>query len=111
MGGSKESIALIRNAEKVSSFCNEVIGDVAGVISGGLAAAIVTLIHAKYSFLNAVILNFLLTAAVAAMTVGGKAVGKRLAIYKSEQIVTRVGKILFWWKRLFHIKQEKRPSK
>ncbi len=111
MGGSKESIALIRNAEKVSSFCNDVIGDIAGVISGGLAAAIVTLIHTKYHFFNAIILNFLLTATVAAMTVGGKAVGKGIAINKSEQIVTKVGKTIFWWKQLFHIKQEKRPNK
>ena len=109
--GSKEAIALIRNAEKVSSFCNDVIGDIAGVISGGLAAAIVTLIHAKYSFFNAVILNFLLTAIVAALTVGGKAMGKGFAIRNSEQIITRVGKVVFYGKRLFHIKHEKRTLK
>lgn len=109
--GSKEAITLIRNAEKVSSFCNDVIGDIAGVISGGLAAAIVALIHAKYSFLNAVILNFLLTAVVAALTVGGKAMGKGFAMRNSESIITRVGKLIFYGKRLFHIKQEKRSGK
>lgn len=109
--GSKEAIALIRNAEKVSSFCNDVIGDIAGVISGGLAAAIVTLIHTKYSFFNAVALNFLLTAIVAALTVGGKAMGKGFAIRNSEYIITHVGKLIFYCKRLFHIKQEKRTSK
>ena len=32
---------LIRNAGKVSSFCNDVIGDISGVISGTASALIV----------------------------------------------------------------------
>ena len=32
--GAKTSVALIRNASKLSNFCNDVIGDICGIISG-----------------------------------------------------------------------------
>ena len=39
--GAKQSIKLIRNANKVSSVCNDVVGDICGVISGTSSALIV----------------------------------------------------------------------
>ena len=36
--GSKESIYLIRNASKISSICNDVIGDICGIVSGSVGA-------------------------------------------------------------------------
>ncbi len=99
--GSRESIALIRSAEKVSNFCNDVVGDTVGVISGGLASAIVALIIAEYKNLNVVVLNLVLAGIVAAVTVGGKAMGKGIAIGKSDVIIARVGIILYYFKRIF----------
>ena len=32
--GALESIRLLRNAERVSSICNDVVGDICGVVSG-----------------------------------------------------------------------------
>ena len=32
--GSQEAIKLLRNAERVSSICNDVVGDICGVVSG-----------------------------------------------------------------------------
>ena len=32
--GAMESIRLLRNAERVSSICNDVVGDICGVVSG-----------------------------------------------------------------------------
>ena len=32
--GAAEALHLLRNAEKVSSFCNDVVGDICGVVSG-----------------------------------------------------------------------------
>ena len=32
--GAKEALYLIRNAEKVASFCNDVVGDICGIVSG-----------------------------------------------------------------------------
>jgi Mg2+/Co2+ transporter CorB len=38
--GAAEALTLLRNAEKVSSFCNDVVGDISGIISGTTAAII-----------------------------------------------------------------------
>lgn len=105
--GSKEAIRLIRNADKVSSFCNDVIGDIAGVISGGLAAAIAVNILKSYSFINAAALNLLLTAVVSAMTVGGKAVGKGIALKCGENIVLKVSVVVYYLKRITPVKKER----
>jgi hypothetical protein len=32
--GATEGLRLIRNAEKVSSICNDVVGDISGIVSG-----------------------------------------------------------------------------
>ncbi len=109
VGGAKESLALIRNAEKVSSFCNDVIGDIAGVISGGLAATIAITVHSQLPFLTALGANLLMTASVSAATVGGKALGKNFSINKSYLIVEKCGVIIYSFKRAFTIsKKEKR---
>ena len=34
VAGAQESIRLLRNAERVSSICNDVVGDICGVVSG-----------------------------------------------------------------------------
>ncbi len=85
--GARAAIALIRNAEKVSSFCNDVVGDVAGIISGATSAIIVAYIVVALKAKSDIIIGMLLTAMVAALTVGGKAMGKSVAIQKSYQIV------------------------
>ena len=36
--GAAEALHLLRNAEKVSSFCNDVVGDICGVVSGSASA-------------------------------------------------------------------------
>ena len=38
--GSQEAIRLLRNAERVSSICNDVVGDICGVVSGAASATI-----------------------------------------------------------------------
>ena len=38
--GAQEAIRLLRNAERVGSICNDVVGDICGVISGSASAAI-----------------------------------------------------------------------
>ena len=86
--GSKECIKLIKNANKTSSICNDVIGDICGIVSGTITAALVVLL------LDKPIISILLTAIVSLLTVCGKAIGKKIAIKKAENIVFVVGKIL-----------------
>ena len=92
--GAKEAVRLIRNADKVGSFCNDVIGDIAGIISGSVVTAVVVMLFASGYFKSQFVLSVILTATVSALTIGGKALGKRVAIEKSSDIVFTVGKII-----------------
>jgi CBS domain containing-hemolysin-like protein len=98
--GAKEAIALIRNNDKVSNFCNDVIGDIAGIISGVATATIVIRIVKIYNLNNSLILSFVITGIVAALTVGGKAVGKTIGIAKSKQIIHKVGHFISYFDKI-----------
>ncbi|MGY0693037.1 hypothetical protein ACW2QC_09655 [Virgibacillus sp. FSP13] len=98
VNGAKESVAIIRNADKFASFCNDVIGDISGIVSG-TASAIVVLQIAKLTGNSEgsptqITLQVLLTSLVAALTVGGKALGKYFAINASTNIVFFAGKAI-----------------
>lgn len=88
--GAKASIKLIKNAAKVANICADVIGDICGVLSGAISA----LISAKISEKIGTDLQFVISASVAAITVGGKAIGKEIANKNSTEIVHFVGIIL-----------------
>ena len=85
--GADRAIKLIKEKDKVSNFCNDVIGDICGIISGSASAAVVTYIVSAAPLLNGFFLGVVVTAVVAALTVGGKAVGKSIAIRYSNSIV------------------------
>ena len=90
--GSKDSIKLIRNASKVANICADVIGDICGVLSGAISALIAVKITEQFGLNNN--LQFLLSALVSALTVGGKAIGKDIANKNSTKIVHAVGRVL-----------------
>lgn len=92
----KTAVRLLKNAEKVSSFCNDVVGDICGVISGATGTSIAASLFATSK--NAFWWTLLLTSAVAALTVGGKALGKRFAMERSVTIVTNVSRIICLFK-------------
>jgi hypothetical protein len=92
--GAKQAIFLIRNADKVSNFCNDVVGDICGVISGTAAAFIVYKFMGGGSGVENSIFGLMITAFVASFTVGGKAMGKAIALQNSNYIVYKVGVIL-----------------
>lgn len=92
--GAKEAVRLIRSADRVGSFCNDVIGDIVGIISGSATTAIVVMLISSGVNLNNFTLTVVITAVVAAITIGGKAAGKRVAIENSNNIVFFVGKII-----------------
>lgn len=91
--GAKQAIMLIRNADKVSNFCNDVIGDICGIISGSTSAIIIARIPFSDGVL-AVLFPLVITGLVAGITIGGKALGKGLAINHANQIVGMVGRFL-----------------
>lgn len=88
--GAKSAIGLIRNANKVSSFCNDVIGDICGIISGTASAYIVLQLAEKTGIGQTALLGTLFSGLLACMTIGGKAMGKTYAIRHCNHIVYRV---------------------
>ncbi|RCX16806.1 hypothetical protein DFR58_10932 [Anaerobacterium chartisolvens] len=92
--GAKQAIALVRNADKVSNFCNDVIGDICGVISGTATTYILITIIKDGSSPETSIAGLAATGLVAAMTVGGKAVGKTIAISNSNYIVYKAAVVI-----------------
>jgi len=89
--GAKQAIRLAKNASSVSSFCNDVVGDVCGIVSGSL----VTILVVNLFINNDLSLwNVIFSSSLSALTVGGKALGKSLGVKKSNDIIYSVGKII-----------------
>ena len=84
VNGAAKALYLIRNAEKVSNLCNDVIGDISGIISGAITALIV------FKFGDNIYLSLGLTGLVAALTIGGKGIGKGFALRYANEIIYRV---------------------
>ena len=93
--GAQASIRLLRNAERVSSICNDVIGDICGVVSGSASATIAAQVLQSIDFSWPQLVTLLMSALVAGLTVGGKAIGKTVAINSCTKIVHSVGKFLY----------------
>lgn len=108
--GAQEAIKLLRNAEKVSSICNDVVGDICGVVSGAASAAIAARVIAEFSVTWPKAVTLVMSAMIAGLTVGGKALGKSIAIESSTDIVHTVGKMIFKWNKMLSFFQKKRKS-
>ena len=102
--GAKTAIVLIRNASKFSNICNDVIGDVCGIISGAAGAIVVLKLNFAVSAYNNLIITILASSIIASITVGGKAIGKHVAITQSNNIVYKVGFMVEKFKKIFNIK-------
>ena len=92
--GAKDSLKLIRNASTVSSVCNDVVGDICGIVSGTTTTVIVVQLQAMFDFIPALVLSVGLTALVSGFTIGGKALGKTVAMKSSTKVVYFVGRVL-----------------
>ncbi len=88
------AISLIKAKDKVSNFCNDVVGDICGIVSGSASAAVVSYIILSFPGISSFFLSLIITATVAAITVGGKAVGKTIAMKYSNFIVYNAARAL-----------------
>lgn len=113
--GAKEAAYISKNAPVFSSFFNDVVGDIAGIVSGAASTAVVfqaakILNTTNGSFLF-IFLTVVLTSIIAALTVGGKAICKTIAIYQSTNIIMFTGKSFYYVNRFLRFFSFKRPSK
>ena len=95
--GAKEALKLLRNADRVSSVCNDVVGDICGIVSGATGAVIVARLQ-KGLNLESVLISVGVTALISGATIGGKALGKPFAMNQSKRVVHLAGRFL----HLFH---------
>lgn len=91
--GSKESIKLIKSASNIANFCNDIIGDICGIVSGSMGAMISIYISNTLN-INPTINALLVASIISSIMVGGKAIGKNIAVKQSDKIVFIVGTIL-----------------
>ncbi len=91
--GARSSLMLIRNAAKVSSICNDVVGDTCGIISGTSAAFIVAQLSGA-GLMDYALLSLFLSGIIAALTIGGKALGKGFAMSRSKKIISFIGRLI-----------------
>ena len=86
-------IKLINNQAKVSSFCNDVIGDICGIISGSAGIIIASTLSNKLNT-DLLITNLIITSTIASLTIGGKSLGKTIALKNNTAIIKTFSKII-----------------
>ena len=96
--GAKQALTLLRNADRVSSVCNDVVGDICGIVSGATGAVIVTQLQ-KGLNLQSVLVSVAVTSLVSGLTIGGKAMGKPFAMKQSTRVVYLAGRFLYLFRR------------
>ncbi|MCQ2011474.1 MAG: hypothetical protein ABF629_14195 [Sporolactobacillus sp.] len=107
MKGAKYSVWLTKNADRVNTFCTDVIGDASAIISGTAASVVVVemmalLVYNKSGVVEYVI-SVIVTSCVAALTVFVKALGKGFAIKNSTKIIYKVGYVMYFAEDHLHI--------
>lgn len=94
--GADIAVKFKKNANKVASFCNDVIGDICGIVSGSAGVMIALSISTALN-IDKFIVSLLVTALIAALTIGGKAIGKSYAINKSNLILYEFAKLISYF--------------
>lgn len=112
--GAQEALMLVKNADRVANFTNDVIGDIAGTIAGALGISLMAQVVLWGSDVKELWLNILVTAVIASVTVTGKAVGKRVAVTRPNQVVLLAGRLIAGFSRVikpFNIRNGKYQKK
>ena len=104
--GAKTAMWLVKNSSTVASICNDVIGDIFGIISGACSAAIVVKISFSLDISWQRWLAIGTAALISALTIGGKAFMKNIAIKNSKEFVLFVARFL-----AFFVPEERRRYK
>lgn len=92
--GAKTALWLTKNSDTVSSVCNDIVGDIFSIISGACSAALVVKITMSLQQTWQIVLSIAVSAIVSAMTIGGKAFMKKIAIDNSKDFVMFVARVL-----------------
>lgn len=107
MRGARYAVWLTKNADRVNTFCTDVIGDISSIISGTAASVVVievmVLISKNSDGVIEYILSVVVTCIVAALTVFVKALGKTFAIGNATRIIYSAGYVIYFAEHHLHI--------
>lgn len=92
--GTKSAINLVKNRSKVANICNDVVGDICGIISGGLGAILALNISIIVN-INITLISLIFAALISSLTVCGKALFKNIAVKNANEIIYKIGKIIY----------------
>jgi CBS domain containing-hemolysin-like protein len=96
LGGATQALWLVRHADRVANFCNDIVGDIAGTISGAAGATIAVQVARMIDLPEAnLVTGLIVVGFVTGLTVGGKAGGKTIAVRYANDVVLRVGRLLY----------------
>ncbi|MGI6453357.1 MAG: DUF21 domain-containing protein [Syntrophomonadaceae bacterium] len=100
VSGAQQAVKIVQNADRVANFCNDVIGDIAGTLSGAIGAAIVINLADELGVSDLVLSSAVMTGLIASLTVGGKAIGKNVAVKNANCIIFRTAVVMNWWEKI-----------
>ncbi len=108
--GVKTAMWFVKHADKVSSICTDVVGDICSIVSGASGMAIALILVNQFSGASSVMLSILVSSLIASLTVLGKALGKTFAINNPTKILLGTSKFLefFWFKNKKTSKKSKK---
>jgi len=96
--GAKLAVKFKKNADKVSSFCQDVIGDICGIVSGSTGAVIsikiMDILNTDSLFITLIVMGI-----ISSLTIGGKAMEKAIAINKNNEILYKFSVIVSYFIR------------
>ncbi len=98
--GARHAVRLVRDAPRVASICNDVVGDVTGALSGAIGVSILFQMVRMHTARHEVLATSLMTAGVAASIVIGKAYAKSYAMRQCVPIILRVGQLLSFFTKI-----------
>src|SRR5699024_7837702 len=93
--GAKEAVSITKNADKFASFCNDITGIISGSALTVVMIEIMNINNIEEESLLQIGLSVFLTSIIAALTVGGKAIGKYMAMNSSTEIIIIAGKFIY----------------
>ncbi len=91
--GYNMALSLCRNADKVSSFGGDVVGDICGILSGAGGVSLVLNMHLEGEQVN-LLVTCLVSSLIAGITIFCKAIMKSYSIENCAKIAIKTGSYL-----------------
>ncbi len=92
--GANLALHLVKNADKVSCICSDVVGDICSILCGACGVTFSALLLLLAPNLNSLFVSLFVNAIIASITISAKAIGKTYAINNSTKIVLKLSKKL-----------------